>query len=441
MSKKLFQEYINIDNTALALPDFSFPGIEKYSARAMWSKGICILPFIGDGKTEAMKAVSLQFKQMKKIGLGAKEVVFVTTDELGNLYSFPNIESPLNDNAADEIVRLVHGGYKIRPFIRRQGLELDFVKQLGLREDSLCLIEPRVADGANNKIAIRERAIEMGYQDLFPPFEIAYSKKNAKQAALQLIAEYDQKVIIKLPCWASGLGQTTVANEKEVNQCLSNLENYPWPEGVLIEIHIGEHTPASQGIAFYEQAVEQKVVTWESVQMCKGLKHIGNILGQKVKEMHEKHEDFSRKVDMLMQSYVQDSKSSHGILVADMMFTYDGKAYLCEFNCRKTETSTQYELHKQCEELAREQLTSMIFTINLKSGINRCKTLQELVSFGYDGHIFILPYLVTTIEEGSIKVFVAAEKYDTAREAMEKIIRNVSKNVEEDLLLIPQLGS
>ncbi len=248
----------------MALPGFSFPGIEAYSTRAMTDVGgITIVADCGN-KESLLDAL----EYYNSIGLGPEELLFVNAPN-GDIY-----HSILKDKELKrEIFSLASEGHKIEFFCTRGDIESNFIKSLGLDWSDTVSLPGRFADRWNNKSNLRRVAIKNNLDYLFPVFSII-ENGNIDLGITKRFAE----VVVKPPLWASGQGMVFGSGPGVIDEYRSLHGKIP--KDTIIEESLGEHTPMSVVARIKKGAVVDK---WYTEQHCPRsgnfVSHTGSVLG------------------------------------------------------------------------------------------------------------------------------------------------------------------
>jgi len=331
------ERVIRIHNSMMALPSFSFRGIEAYSTRAMsLCGGITIVADCGNSDI-----LLSAHEYLYRLGLGPDELILVRTPENGDLY-----QAILNnENLCSRIITLIqNNGYKIEFFCTRNNIEETFIHNLGLDWHDVISHPSALADIWNDKSKLRLIAQVNGLESLFPAHYVVNNKQELDCRVQQMLSQYPE-LVIKRPLWASGLGMVFGNDTTIIDRYCA--QHHGVPVGTIIERSLGAgHLSMSIVIKFNEGRIVDK---WFTEQECPqrdgSIVYEGSILGD-MPQVTIKDMDWMKQATApLYKLILREHPYLTGVVNFDCL-RYGDERFVLECNARVTFSTYVHEIRR-----------------------------------------------------------------------------------------------
>lgn len=272
------RKIVYIHASDVALPGFTFDGIEVYFDRSLICDGGVMV--VARGAFEG--AAKGYIDHLVSLGIGPDMVIEVDVPKGKNLYE-AILASP---EAREKIISLVkRRGLKIEFFNTRNGLEEHFIRELGLVwEKHIASFPSHVADQGNDKAWVRRLARSLHIEKLFPWHVIIRVPAGFRLFVAFLVLTYmrgmvDEKhsFVVKLTNWASGLGQLYTRSRRKL--LMFFVKNWRQVRQIIIEEDIGRHDSITYVRRYKDGKVEDY---WSTMQLiartATGVEDLGRVL-------------------------------------------------------------------------------------------------------------------------------------------------------------------
>lgn len=321
------KKVIRIHNPMMALPSFSFNGIEAYSTRAMsLCGGITIVADCGN--PDLLQSTHEYLRHLK---LGPEELVLVRAPENGDLYQ----AIADNETWRLRIVDLAQNrGYKIEFFCTRANIEETFIHSLGLDWNDVVSHPSALADVWNDKSRLRLIAAAHELEHLFPAHCVVNNAQELERCVQQMLEQYPE-LVVKRPLWASGLGMV-FGNDATIAERY-RIQHQGVPNGTIVERSLGASHISMSVVTQFEDG--QVIDRWFTEQECPqrdgSVIHEGSILGDMPQVNRFDAEWMEKATAPLYRLISRDYPRLTGIVNFDCL-RYGDERFVLECNARVT---------------------------------------------------------------------------------------------------------
>ncbi len=271
------RKIVYIHAADVALPGFTFEGINVYADRALVCDGGVMV--VAKGAFEG--AAEGYIDHLVETGVGPDMVIEVDVPKGKNLYE-AILSSP---EAREKILWLVNSKhFRIEFFNTRNSLEEHFIEDLGLTWENVASFPSHVADQGNDKAWVRRLARSLNVEDLFPWHVIIRVPIGLRLIAALLVLTYMRGMVsdrysfvVKLTNWASGLGQLYTRSRRKLLWFF--LKNWRQVRQIIVEEDIGGHDAITHVRRYERGKLEDE---WSTVQLiartADGVEDLGRVL-------------------------------------------------------------------------------------------------------------------------------------------------------------------
>jgi hypothetical protein len=331
------KKVIRIHNPMMALPSFSFGGIEAYSTRAMsLCGGVTIVADCGN--PDLLLAAH---EYLRRLGLGPDELILVRVPENGDLY-----QAILdNESLRARLITLVQNdGYKIEFFCTRNNIEETFICDLGLDWREVISHPSALADIWNDKSRLRLIARANGLESLFPAHCVVNDEQELDRCVRQMLHQYPE-LVIKRPLWASGLGMVFGNDASIIGRYCEQHRGVP--AGTIVERSLGaEHLSMSIVTEFDDgRIIDRWFTEQECPQQDGSIVYEGSILGD-MPQVNVRDMDWMEQATAPLYELI---RTEHPYLTGVVNFDclrYNDERFVSECNARATFSTYVHKLRR-----------------------------------------------------------------------------------------------